>query len=93
MAAPYNMIGMVYLAKGETKNAEKSFNMARKKNPGDVSSNFNLAMLAMQDNDLEKARGFYDEVLKHNPDHLLALLNLAELDGRENKNQAMVFET
>ena len=89
-ATPYSLLGKVYLAAGRQDDALKALNRALSLSPGDPSANDDLASLAVTAGDLNAARGHYLTILEHQPNYLPALLKLAMLDAREQKEEAMV---
>lgn len=88
--APWNLIGSLFLKEGDEPAAVKAFDRARSLAPGDPEANFNLAALAAKANDFQKARGYYEDVLRQHKDHLDTLLKLAALDAVEKKEPQMV---
>jgi putative PEP-CTERM system TPR-repeat lipoprotein len=89
-AAPYNVLGRVYLAAGRTDEAREYFEGALKFAPGDPSAHLSLAQIALSAGDTQTARQHYQQVLEHHPDHLATLLRLAMLEAREQDEAAMV---
>ena len=89
-AAPYSLLGYLQLAVGQEEGALQAFNHAREIAPGDPTASHSLAALAIKKKEYRKARGYYQDVLEQNENHLSALLNLATLDALENKEQSMV---
>ena len=89
-AVPYNLLGKVYLATNQKKEAQEAFLRASELAPGNPYAYQALAALALKEKDFEKARGYYLEILKYNENHLRTLLNLAFLDGSTKNEQSMV---
>jgi len=87
---PYNLLGKVYLAANQEKEAREAFFRALEIAPGDPYASQALASLALKDNDFDKARGYYQEVLKYHENHLPTLLNLAIIDGLTKEEKSMV---
>lgn len=88
--APYNVLGNVYLAAGDAREARKTFRQALKRAPGNPSASLNLAQIERKMNELKKERKLYQEVLTVHTGHLPAMLRLAVLEGREGDNAEMV---
>lgn len=88
--AAYNLEGNIYLVIGEKSRAIEAFERARRLAPGQPLACHNLARLATQAQNYTQARDYYDEILLHHQDHLLALLQIAALDALEGNEEAMV---
>ncbi len=89
-AAPYNVLGRVYLAAGRADEAREAFEGALKFAPGDSSAHLSLAQMALSSGDTQTARQHYQEALSHHPDNLPTLLQLAMLEAREEDEASMV---
>ena len=90
IAAPYNLLGKIYLAANQEKAAQDAFFKAREIAPGDPLACKALATLSLKDKDLEKARSYYREILKYHENELDSLIGLAKIDGLSNDRQSMV---
>ena len=88
--APYHLLGMIYQAAGEPKNARREYERALLQAPADPVSNQALAQMALEANDPAAARRYYQAVLDAHPDHLTTLLQLAALAAKEKDTPAMV---
>lgn len=76
----YTMMGIVH---GSLKNVEQSkqfFYKALRLQPGNVAASWNLAIIAIDEGLMEKARKLYNNVLAYNPGHLETLIEFAKLE-------------
>ncbi|HDZ62412.1 MAG TPA: PEP-CTERM system TPR-repeat protein PrsT [Nitrospirae bacterium] len=89
-AVPYNLLGKVYLAANQEKEAQEAFFKALELAPGNPYASQALATLALKDKDFDKARGYYQEVLIYHENHLPTLLNLAIIDALATDEKSMV---
>jgi putative PEP-CTERM system TPR-repeat lipoprotein len=89
-AAPYNLIGRLRLESGDEASARQSFERARELEPGNPIANHRLAALAIKKKAYQETRGYYQNVLSYQRDHLSTLLKLAALDALEENEQAML---
>jgi putative PEP-CTERM system TPR-repeat lipoprotein len=87
---PYNLIGVVHMARNHTEEAEQAFRKVLKLVPGDVAGNHNLAAIAVRKRDLTAARKYYEQVLKYHENHLPTLLKLVTLEALDDNEQAQV---
>jgi putative PEP-CTERM system TPR-repeat lipoprotein len=87
---PYNVLGKVYQQAGQPDKAREAFENALSLDANDPAANHNLAQLAIADNDLATARKHYRTILEARPDFQPAFIQLAMLDAREGKEQAML---
>ncbi|MEZ5573013.1 MAG: PEP-CTERM system TPR-repeat protein PrsT [Halioglobus sp.] len=90
--APYRLLGMIYLAAGQTENARSVLQKALKQAPGDPIANQALAQLALAENDSASARQHYQNILDVHHDDLTTMLQLSTLDASEDKTAAMVTQ-
>lgn len=88
--SPHLLLGRIYLDAGETGNARKAFEKAVEREPGNFIANQNLADMALQADDPEGARQYFEDVLRHDKNHMTALLRLAELEARLNNHDRAV---
>lgn len=88
--APWNLIGRLYLKQNRERNAIQAFNRAKELDPGNSMANHQLAVVAAKENDLPKARGFYEDILAQDKSDSDALHRLAILDAVENKEAEMI---
>lgn len=86
---PHTLRAQIQLAQGNRAKALEALDRANQIAPGDPGANMLLAALANQDKNLDQARGYYEAILKHHPDHVPALVRLAELESRTGKAEAM----
>lgn len=78
-----NILGRVYLAKGDNEKAKEHFLRVLKSRPSDSVANQNLAHLAIQSNRLDKAKNYYLAILEERKNFLPVLLKLATLSELE----------
>lgn len=81
-AAGYILQGLVVLKKSGLGAAEQYFRKAWAAEPGNVSAGLNLAQIEINKKDNAAAITILNQVLERSPDHLQALLFLADLEGR-----------
>ncbi len=87
---PHNLLGRVYLQAGLEAEARESFATALRIDKGDIGANHNLALLALEKDDLDAARGYYQAVIAEHPDSMPAVVQLAKLEARAQNEEAMV---
>lgn len=87
---PYNLTGLVYLAKGDLDNARERFEKARGIDPTFATAQINLARIDLTNGDPDSARERYEQILEHAPKHLGALLGLAALAEQRGDSDALV---
>ncbi len=75
----YNVKGVVYMTRGDYKNARDSFEKAVSLDPEYAAAAFNLARLDLVDRNYDRARARYEQMLAKDPQSEPALLALAEL--------------
>lgn len=75
----HNTKGAVYVAKGDSASARKSFERALQLNPTFLPAVRNLAMLDLREGKADAARGRYQAVLAKEPNNEKALLGLAAI--------------
>ena len=90
MTGPKNLLGTVYLAKGDTTNAKDVFNQVLNIDVGNPAANEKLAQIAIQQKELKKARGYFNNILKAHSNHLQSLHNLAALDALEKNTKGFI---
>ena len=88
--APYNLLGRVYQAAGNSGEAGKAFASALRLEPGDPAANLSLAQMSLVAGDVKAARGHYQAILDAHPDNLPTLVQLARLEAGEGNEEAMV---
>ena len=66
-AALYNLLGLIYLEKDDSRNAAASFLRALKENPRQLDAKLNLAALELSYGDFDTALKRFDEALKLRP--------------------------
>jgi putative PEP-CTERM system TPR-repeat lipoprotein len=76
---PDNLLGAAYMAKGDEAKAREHWNAALKLKPEYSTAAMNLAKLEVGKNNPEAAAKLYQQVLKHDPKNLAALMGLAQL--------------
>ncbi len=89
IVTPFNLLGRVQLAAGQTEAAAASFDRAIALEPADPAAHHNLAQIALANDDIDTARGHYDAILAEHDKFLGALLQLAKLDGMQGNTVAM----
>jgi len=87
VAEGYTLAGLSYIATGEQKKAESSFEKAHATLPGNESAGFNLAMLYLKQGKIAKAKAVYKVVLDNYPSHLRIINSLAELEFISNERE------
>lgn len=83
-AVAVNLLGIVYVQKGDLVAARKQFEKALKVDPKFVTAYMELAQLALQEKNQTLAKQNYQQALKVDANHLGAMLamgRLAEVDG------------
>ena len=71
--------GKVALGQGKPEEAERYFELALLKNPGNVAAKYFLALTYVAKKDLAKATATLDEILAKEPGHLASKVTIAEL--------------
>jgi len=72
-AEEYYSIGMAYFELGKYEEAEKWLNRAKSANKTMIASQYNLGRLAFERQRYEEAAGYFDGILKKDPNNVLAL--------------------
>ncbi len=75
----HNVKGVVYMSRGDHRNARAGFEKALSFDPDYATAAYNLARLDFLERDYDGARKRYDQVLARDPQNEPALLGLAEL--------------
>lgn len=91
---PYEYQGSVLYMQQDRAGARSAFAKAIALQPGHPQASHNLAVLAVEDGKLDEARGIYRNVLKHNKDHLPALLALyaIEIKAKQLQQAGLLLE-
>ncbi len=79
-------LGDSYLAHGEKKPAEQQYEMALNADRHSLAALIALGNIAFENNDLSKARSYFERALKENPENAAVVNNLAMVDVTENKH-------
>lgn len=87
---PSIFLGRIALEDNDPVLARKYFQRALLLDPGNVTANGGLAVLAAADKDLVQARAHYLDALAHHPENLDSLMNLAAIEGAMGDPEAMV---
>lgn len=87
-AGGHVLLGIVYLQIDELLQAEVAFEKALEMQPGSPAAYNGMASIALTSLDYEKARQYYIDALKQNPEHLKLLTNLAEVELLLGKSEA-----
>jgi len=74
-----------YLSHGERKLAQQQYEMTLDKEPRSIPALVSLGNIAFEDNDLKKAKSYFQRALKENPQNAVVINNLAMIDVSENK--------
>lgn len=85
-----NLLGTVYMAKGDAVHAKENWLNALNLQPNYTPASLNLAKLAVEQNKLDEAAKAYDAILKYDPKNLSALVGLAQLSDLKKDFTAMV---
>lgn len=88
LPAGYLLLSSVYLVQGNLEAGRSALLKAREIHPGDVNANRNLAKIALAQGKLDDARGYYEDILKANPQSTGTYIALADLEARANHPQA-----
>lgn len=88
-ALPYALLGLVQHNMGNLTEAANYFGKSLEIKPGDPMANINLAYYAKEKGDYKKARLHYEAILDEIPDHLPALLRLADLEKLEGNKESV----
>ena len=72
-AEEYYSIGMAYFELGKYDEAERWLNRAKHTNKTMVASKYNLGRLAFERQQYNEAAGYFEDILKQDPDNVLAL--------------------
>lgn len=84
-AQVHNMLGGIYLAKGEVPAARAAFEQALKLQPTFFPAAANLAELDVRDKQMEAAKARFTTLLKTDPKHIGAMSALADIASLEKK--------
>ncbi len=76
---PLSLESAVHLALGDRQSARDVLERALKLVPGDPSSSHNLASLALQESDFNRAQQLYQGALEHNPRDVTTIMRLAKV--------------
>jgi len=85
----HNIMAAVHMANNQVGLAKASFQAARTLMPGDPEANQSLAKIAIQEEDTEAARGYFNNILKDQPNHLDTLLKLAFFESLQGNVEEM----
>jgi putative PEP-CTERM system TPR-repeat lipoprotein len=88
--APRNLLGRVYREAGQPEKAREAFEGALALDSSDVGANFYLAQLALDVDDTVTARRYYETILSVERNSMPTLIQLAMLDAREGKEEALI---
>ncbi len=76
----FTLEGIIHALENQPAKAKAAFTKAYQINPGDTNSGVNLARYAINDKQYSKARIFYQQILKKNPDSFSTITLLAKLE-------------
>ncbi len=82
-AALANLQGVLYMQKGDLKQASEFFRLAIEQSPGDPAASHNLARIIRLQGRLQDVIQLYHNVLKYHPQHIPTHLRLAELNLKQ----------
>ncbi len=86
-----NFVALSYLAEGNKEEAIKRLVETLNRFPDDLLTSGNLGRIYLQQNEIQKARVLYENLLKTNPAHLQSINQLALISAKEG-NQKEVIE-
>jgi putative PEP-CTERM system TPR-repeat lipoprotein len=89
-AFSYNILGRVYQIIGKKQEAKETFAKALELEPGNPPASQNLADIAINEKDYDKARNYYLTALKKHNKHLGLLMRMAALSSLERDEKSMV---
>lgn len=84
------LIGLIHVAAGDLSAAKTELENAKALSPGEPVINFNLAAVAVKQDQFDLAKQYLDDVLSEQPGHLEATLKLAALDRRQGNTEKML---
>jgi len=76
----FTLEGIIHALENQPEKAKAAFAKAYQINPGDTNSGVNLARYAINNKQYSKARTFYQQILKKNPDSFGTITLLAKLE-------------
>jgi len=83
--SPLVSVGTVYLAMGDSENAQRILNRALQIHPKTRDAHVSLGILALQQEDLSRAEREFESELAIDPNHPLAMAELGEVRYRQGK--------
>ena len=86
----YTLLGQAYWQEGNLDNAQINFKKALKLDPKQLEPRFNLARIALEQNDIKKSELEYLGVLGVNPYNETAMIKLAQLSYAKKNTDAML---
>jgi putative PEP-CTERM system TPR-repeat lipoprotein len=89
----YTLAGTAEIARGQVDAAKISFRKALELRSGDRNAIRNLAAIAIRENDVNAARGYYQDALRRSPndeEFLLLLARLESLGGKPQESRALL---
>ena len=84
---PFNLTGLAYLYKGDTKLASKQFNRALAIDPDFFTAEMNLVRIDFANKDSEAMERRYKSILSRSEKHLGALLGMADLAAKKGESE------
>ncbi|MCI2282212.1 tetratricopeptide repeat protein [Colwellia sp. MSW7] len=75
----FSLIGAIYNHQGKLAESKKAFNRVLALNEKHIGAIYNLGIIAQQENDLDSAVTYYQQILDINPQHLLSIKALLTL--------------
>lgn len=86
----YNLIGAARLGKGELAEARRTFETALQIKADFHPARMNLAQLDLRENNVDGAIRHYEHIIRDDPKHVRALLALADVATRQNREAEVV---
>tara|TARA_R110002049_G_scaffold150185_5_gene313327 strand:- start:1221 stop:3725 length:2505 start_codon:yes stop_codon:yes gene_type:complete len=89
-AKSYVLLARTHLVNDDKDQAKAAFDKALELKPGDPISGISLAEYALADKDYDAARGYYQQVLEHDPAHMETRMRVAATYAMEGKDKEML---
>mgnify|MGYP003667102953 FL=1 len=89
-AKSYVLLARTHLVNDDKDQAKAAFDKALELKPGDPISGISLAEYALADKDYDAARGYYQQILEHDPAHMETRMRVAATYAMEGKDKEML---
>ena len=89
-AKSYVLLARTHLVNDDKDQAKAAFEKALELKPGDPISGISLAEYALADKDYDAARGYYQQILEHDPAHMETRMRVAATYAMEGKDKEML---